>query len=521
MPPSRGRVLAALVALTACTVYNTPRVSEIPHPAPTDSVLVSTPVKAHLLSGETVVYRAGIKVANGFVFNPSATVPGYRYGLTLKDSATAGPIPLDSVMGFETFQNSVNTPASIGLTLVGTAGTALAAGLIAIAIFGSCPTVYTDSAGTPALEAEAFSYSIAPLFEARDVDPLRGVADSTGVFRLEIRNEAMETHYINQLGVLQVTRAPSEAIVASPLGRPLAVQHLMAPASAHDRTGRDVAPELAASDGRVFSTAPAVLDAVAAEDVTDAIDITFPRPAGQDSAVIVLTMRNSLLNTVLLYELMLGRPGLRSLEWIGNDLHRVGTSARLGQWYARHFGLRVAVRDGADLREAGRIADTGPIAWKDAAIVVPVPDHGDSLRVRLSFVADDWRIDRVALAGGWRHLRPRPLAPVAVTDSAGQADTAALAGLRDADKRYVVTQPGTRFFARFIADRAPADSAFSFLLVSQGYYIEWLRSSWVTPHLTGPVFQPTDDALVEALRRWRREAPDLEQRFYATRFAVR
>ncbi len=521
VPRSQWRTAAVLMVLTACTVYNAPIVTTVPSPALTDSVLVSTPVKAHVLDGSTVVFPAGIRVVRGTVSSAAIGAHSYRYGLTLMDSAPATPIPLDSVLGFETFRNSVNAPASIGLTLLGSAVTVLGTGVLAVAIFGSCPTVYTDSVGTPVLEAEGFSYSIAPLFEARDVDRLRGTPDSAGALRLEVRNEALETHYLNQVGVLQVSRRRDETLAPTSSGAPLAIGPVLPPVAARDRSGRDVRMDLMDADGRSFASTAATLDRVTAADPYDAIDLTFPRPGTGDSAVLVLHLRNSLLNTVLLYELMLGAPGLRSLEWVGRDLQRVGTAARLGQWYARTFGLRVAVRDRGRWEDVGRVGDTGPIAWKDVAVVVPVPTGSDSLQVRLSFVADDWRIDRVALAGGWRHLTPRPLVAAAVLDSAGQSDTAALASLSDADGRYLVTQPGNRFFLTFAAAAVPADSVADFLLVSQGYYIEWLRSGWVQPHLTGAAFRPGNDALVEAIHRWRKQAPDFERRFYATRFPVR
>ncbi|MGH7537185.1 MAG: hypothetical protein ACREMF_01000 [Gemmatimonadales bacterium] len=144
--------------------------------------------------------------------------------------------------------------------------TAIASGLAALAIFGSCPTFYTDSAGTPALKAERFSYSIAPLFEAREVDRLRAGADSSGTLRLEVRNEALETHYINQLGVLQVSLGPDETVAPTPTGAPIAVRRLAPPAIARDRARRDVRADLVAADGRTFATAPAVLAGVTRED---------------------------------------------------------------------------------------------------------------------------------------------------------------------------------------------------------------------------------------------------------------
>jgi len=89
------------------------------------------------------------------------------------------------------------------------------------AIFGSCPTVYSDNGAVD--EAELFSNSIAPLFEARDVDRLRAQPDSKGILRLEIRNEAMETHYINHLQLFEVQHAADEFVLPDTQGHPVVV----------------------------------------------------------------------------------------------------------------------------------------------------------------------------------------------------------------------------------------------------------------------------------------------------------
>jgi hypothetical protein len=61
-------------------------------------------------------------------------------------------------------------------------------------------------------EAELFSNSIAPLFEARDVDRLQAQPDANGMLRLDVRNEAMETHYINHLQLFEVQHAGARSI---------------------------------------------------------------------------------------------------------------------------------------------------------------------------------------------------------------------------------------------------------------------------------------------------------------------
>ncbi|HZI22391.1 MAG TPA: hypothetical protein VFD76_07725, partial [Gemmatimonadales bacterium] len=82
--------------------------------------------------------------------------------------------------------------------------------------------------------------------------------------------------------------------------------------------------------------------------------------------------------------------------------------------------------------------------------------------------------------------------------------------------------PGQRFEIRFAAGAPPlADSARTFLLVSQGYYVEWLRASWMKGPHSPRTFEPSDNALVDALHRWRGERADYERRFAASRIPVR
>src|SRR5205823_7679339 len=136
-------------------------------------------------------------------------------------------------------------------------------------IFGSCPTVYADTGTGPELQAEGFSYAIAPLLEQRDVDALRVRPDSGGVLRLELRNEALETHFINSIQLLAVPHAPGLEVIPDQANRPVAVRELIPVRSAHDRSGRDVRAMLAAPDGDLFASPPAVVDRTRVGDLDD------------------------------------------------------------------------------------------------------------------------------------------------------------------------------------------------------------------------------------------------------------
>jgi hypothetical protein len=476
---------------------------------------VTSPVKAHLLDGSTVVYADGIVVRSDHI---AARKGARRYGV-LNEALPVSDVPLDSIVGLESYERRLDYPASFLLSTVSVAGTLVATAALAIAIFGSCPTVYADSAGVPVLQAEVFARRISPLLEARDIDLLHARPDSAGVLTLEVRNEALETHYINHFELLEVRHARGRRVIPDEHGRPLIVGSFTPPTSARDRAGRDVRETLARADGNVFSTDSGTLSRAGADDPGDHIDFTVPRPSG-DSAVVGLRLRSSLLNTVLLYDMMLAGPGARSLDWLERDMRQIGPMLQFANWHRKYFGLRVSVWDGKAYREIERHPEYGPVAWREAATVVPVLEQ-DSLRVRLSFTADEWRIDWVGVAPDFWRPRPRLISVSGVRAANDSVASVVARNLRSADERYVQTSPGERFWVTFATGPAPRDSARTFLLASQGYYSEWLRPSWIQGTKDTTAFVPSAASLATALHRWSTERDSLDKSFFSTRIPMR
>ena len=505
-----------LAGLSACFLVRTVNVVELERGR--DSVQVRTPVKAHLVDGSTVVYRDGVLVLRNRLVGA-----GTWYDLTLKNSRSVTALTLDSVIGMESFQTNFDGGATVLTSLLATAGTIGVAVGIACAIdpkcFGSCPTYYSDSAGSPVLEAEGFSYSVAPLFEARDVDRLRGQPRADGFFQLEIRNEAFETHYINHLELLEVTHRPGEYVVPDFAGNPLALSRQALSTTSRDRAGREVGDFLSAPDGRVYVTDSSVMDGVASGETEDWIELVFDSTTPGDSVALLLRLRNSLLNTVLLYDIMLGDPGARALDWQGKHLSRIGPALELGAWYGSRMGMAVEVWSDSAWVPVARVKDSGPVAWKDVA--VPLLSPGKQLRVRFRFPADNWRIDRVALAHGMRRPAVRTVPVATVTSLEGVDEPEALAGVLANDQHYLQTQAGQAFTARWNVGATLAEQERTFLLASQGYYIEWVRRGWIASNRDTTTFRPSDTALQHAILRWRQAQDSLEHRFFATRVPVR
>jgi hypothetical protein len=495
--------------------------------------VVRSPVKAHLMDGSTIVFSSGVTVGGAQV-----TGAGTRYDIRLNRVGPISGVALDSVLAMESFRTETDFGRSV---LYGVSGfyvhaTPVVFGALGICLStgafcpGSCPTVYSDSAGVELLEAEAFSYSIAPLFEARDVDRLGASVNERGEVRLEVRNEMLETHYINHLELIEVAQVLGERVVPDSegkpvvLGRPLALQH------AADRDGRAVTELLARRDHLQYASSTSRIEQAIGSGpgkLEDHVDLDIPVPWGAERIGLHLRLRNSLLATVLFYDMMLGERGARALDWLGQDLGEIGPAVELGQWAADNLGMRVSVLEEHEWREIARIPDKGPLAWDDVGVIVPVSParSGASVRIRLAFPVDHWRIDHVTPFETAQYAEGRviPLSSVVAPDGSEQADV--LANLAAADDSYLVTSPGYSFDAVFRPDAGERDPGVeqerTFFLASQGYYIEWVRQSWLANGRETEPFEPGPEALLEALQRWHASRETMEEQFYGTRIPMR
>jgi hypothetical protein len=218
---------------------------------------------------------------------------------------------------------------------------------------------------------------------------------------------------------------------------------------------------------------------------------------------------------------MLGPAGARALDWLNQDLTKISTAVELGRWHQRRAGLHISVwRDGA-FKEVARIPDSGPISWHDVAAVIPTMPGENSLRVRLSFLADHWRIDYVGLAGSARRVEPRQVSISQVQAGDGHEDKEAHTAMTVPDDRYLQTSPGQRFYAIFDVGRAAPGQSRTFLLASQGYYTEWIRGSWIETATADAPFSPSDESLLTALRKWTAKRDAFESQFREARVPVR
>jgi hypothetical protein len=508
--------------MAACGFYRiTPKAMDPGQLTVQPPLEIKTPAKAHLKDGGVVLFPDGFRVEGGLLKGS-----GEKYDLTRQSRTLVQQVPLEDVAALEHYDKELRAGTSTGASIGFCAGSLAAGAAVAVlikVIFGSCPTVYSPDGGGP-LEAELFSHSISRRFEVDDLDRLTGVSLSDGGYRLRVANEALETHYINHLLLEAVDHPAGTRAYPTPDGE-VVVFGADAAFTAQSRRGEELTAVLAARDGVAYRTDPALTHELTHEITEDWVELTVPVPAGGQTKrpVVALRLRNTLMATVLLYDVMLKAQGVRALEWLGSDTLNPFYAWRVARWFDRHYSLRVDVWDGDRFVTAARVSPTGPIAWHDVAVELP-PVRGPEARIRLSFLPDNWMVDWAAVGfGSARPLGVRTIPAAGVDGLPAERTEEILASLRDKDSNYLITSPGESHTLFFPAEGPAPGTERTCFIRSRGFYIEWLRADWFRDGgrvTAGSPFEPGDEAVIQTARLWLQTKEDLEWRFTETKIPL-
>ncbi|MFN1836299.1 hypothetical protein AB2B38_013645 [Balneola sp. MJW-20] len=472
-----------------------------------------SPFKAYLKDGSIALFQ------DGATFGEYIVGRGEIYGPDLQFYSNVDRLDVNKVAAYSVFNEETNEGTTVGVSLLATAGTIAATPFLLVAIFGSCPTVYTVE-GEPVLRGELFSNSIAPMLEARDLISLGVEKADDQYLRLEIRNEALETHYMNHLELIEVKH--EEGSIALPTSRNmvLSLKDFIDPVKAKTKSGSDIKDLLSSYDPESKSEAY-TFDGWTTEDygqepAWDYIDLVFPPSEG--NTALHLNLKNSLFSTVLLYDYYLSGQGINAINWLSKDLATVSEAVALGGFHNKYMGLRVHQHLGGEYQQIVRIPDVGPVSWKDLA--VPLESSGDdSVRVRLSFLADSWTFKNARLATSVTEPEINTI-PVSRVLDADNNDLSLVTKIQAADDNYLISYPGQRYFVEYELNGSEDESKISYLLSGQGYYTEWIREDWIKETRFPDGIEYNSDLIVDAQNRWRQVKPDLSKRFFNSKVPV-
>ena len=515
-------VIFCIMTLGACLILHQ-NIQELPI-TENEDFSTNKPVKAHMDDGTMVTMKEGFD--RQIFYDSVFLIPkefGIKYDLYRTSHDTVTKIPFSDVAFLETVTDHLDETAFFS-SLPGTVFTYV---VIHVAIFGSCPTYYSLGGREEHLEAEGFSYSISEKFELGDLDKLRRAEVQDGIVNLKIKNEAYETHYINQFQLKEVQHKPSfEAVPYEKenflLGRDHKVfltNNSAQIISARNSKGLNVLDLVREKDNTFYQSGSEFIPEVLANtDSRDYIDLSINPEGNKGKLFLHLKLRNSLLNTVLFYNVLLDKQNYRAIKWITDDSNKNLYAYQFYKWYKKYFGLTVEVERNGNYVEMGRIGDMGPISWAETGLVVDVKKN-EPVNIRLSFLPDNWQIDYVGVSFTGDEDPPIQTHHISSLSAKDLDSTLIKNKLSQDDEEYFVNYPGHSIDVGFEVGKTDESTKRSWFIYSKGYYIEWLRNNWLEPKMGESVQKEISldaELIPELYREWQNVKTDFEELFFET-----
>lgn len=436
-------------------------------------------------------------------------------------------IDLDSISAvtyYEDKTNHLKSVASVSLGFFGSAFTFLATycAVCPKCCFGSCPTVYTFDGNKYNLEAELFSECISKQLENNDLDLLMEKIPNDSIYKIKITNEALETHYTNKFDLIQITHPIGTKVFPTGNNNIVVISDLISPPQVYNSFNQDVTYLLNKADGSYYRSDTMLVKKLKDEIFKDNLNFSVNAPVECRNAKIVIRYRNTLMSTILFYDMVLGSQGVKAIDWMEKMNNDPVYAAKFKLVYKIFSGISVKSNIDNEYVETGHFGDAGPINWKYAAAIVPVNNEG-VVDVKLEFIPDNFMIDYIGIDfSEGNSFTIDTLTPYEIKDNFNKNRANILSLISADDDKSLQTDPGECYYFSYkIPGKEGKES--TLMIASRGYYTEWIRGKWITAEDNPFEFnlyniRPT---VKELAYRWLEDRKMMETEFFKNKIPLK
>jgi hypothetical protein len=515
-------LLTVLITFSGCFASKQPIEYEINKASQGDTV--ETASKCHIFDGSIIIFRQGFTIKQNMIYG---TGERYYFINNVK-MIPVNNISMDSVIAITTYEDysGGRVIANVSLGIFGTVltGTAIYCAFCPKCCFGSCPTVYSFDGSKYSMETELFSQCISKQLEGDDLDMLLQKVPDDGSYKLKVTNEALETHYINKINLILAEHPSCTNLFTNTSGGYTVVKSTTPPQSAVNRDGINLLSQISSDDNDFYRSRKDMVAELKNNISFDWIELNVPVPQNSGRANMVIRYRNTLLSTILFYDIVLGSQGIHAVDWTSkmNNDHVYAKNFKM--IYDAFSGIQAEFRDGDSWKPVGKLPDSGPIAWKYMALEVPSKNQNE-ITIRLKFVPDNFMIDYIGFDFSdipENKITYKIISPFEIINKRNDSFVNINNILLANDGQYLVTNPGESLEFNYKIDKR-YDAEQTLFISSGGYYYEWVRGSWIRNNTTEYKFdlyriKETLNALAES---WEKDKELIESEFFRTRIPIK
>lgn len=431
-------------------------------------------LKAHLSNGDIVVYDNKWNIDT---IKKTLTGNGKLYDFNRNVLSTGEfTIYYKDVAIFET-NTKLNRYAYreiIPLTILTTANLALSSLCLTNpkACFGSCPTFYiNENDNFHFSNAEGFSNAIAPSLEYADVDALNNDFKPIKSFSIVMKNEALETHCLNEIKLLAYPRKVNQRVYHTRYNEYYLCGNTYLLNRAINKN-LDETKFLKYQDKQERYSYADTKKLNAKEEII----LEFEGVAKESELGLIMNFRQTLMTTYFIYSAM---------GYMGNQVSDVFTKIEEEKNLRNKIDVGIKKELGeidvyiwndtkSKWQFTSSLYETGPIAINQQLIPLKSTSNNGKVIVKIVVNKGLWRIDYAALTNIISKVEPIEVHPNKIYNK-NQIDQNALSNLRN-DKSYMISLPGDEYKINF---ELPAEDDYELFLFTKGYYLEWMRENWL------------------------------------------
>jgi hypothetical protein len=492
--PCGGMIVAAsflLIALATNSCSYSEKVSrrsQLANPIETGAISVMTTQKSIYKLGNYKVMDSTI-VGTGFLDDGKRTIP-FTGEIQFSDIAYVQVQKSSFWLGLV----RVGAVAVLGATAIGSfdGKDGLSITPVVTHHYGgsSCPFIYGWNGADYILEGEAFATAWGQALEMNTCTVLPSLKERKGELSVRITNERPETHYINAVNLVAVETDADAEVCADPQNTLWPVYSTIPPVRAHGQIRDDILTTLRRKDGKCWESES--VPETGETQYRDVVDVVFLKPPSQEEATLVIHAINTRIFDAVMRTVSqsMGDELLAFVDAVEHDPEMI---ALLKHWL-EESSLKASLWNGSGwepigtlLPEANEIPFSRVIRFNARAIT------GDSVKIRLTSLADVWKFDAVGI--DWSPVHPLTTRPVPLISARGPNGKDLAETLTHADDQYAVVLPPEKVDITFQSLQACAKgvrppsvglvSAFGghpgkktvYALNVQGYLHEWFPES--------------------------------------------
>ena len=440
----------------------------------TTNLLKKPFLKAHMRNGDVYVFAENWVIDT---IKKNVSGQGKKFDFNRKLTFEGAIVlSIDSVVIFETnidLKGEKNKQiAGVALLAGADASLGIFCYLYPKACFGSCPTFYVNpDHDFHYADAEGFSNAISPVMEYTDIDALNNDEINKSSFTLTMKNEALETHCVNNVQLLAFPRTEHQRIFQTPNDHFYLCENITSPITATADEG-NILPMLLNKD-LIERWSPADAENLSSKE---AIYLNFENTNKLQSGLI-LNFRQTLMTTYFIYN---------AISYMGDEMGDIfakletdpSVREKLSSGIKKELGdIEVYLYDASEhewVLQSGAY-ETGPIAINQQFFPLNNISEANEVKIKIVLNKGLWRIDYAALTNIINEVSPIVIDPTNIKSN-GKNDGGALQDILN-EKSYLISMPGNEF--EFLFPLPDAATDYELFLKSSGYYLEWMRAGWL------------------------------------------